>query len=42
MALLADAIKDVSTRGSIVPKLFGGLGSMLIVAHKTGRRGYAV
>lgn len=39
VALLADAIKDVSTRGSIVLDLFGGSGSTLIAAHKTGRRG---
>jgi DNA modification methylase len=40
VALLADAIKDVSTRGSVVLDLFGGSGSTLIAAHKTGRRGY--
>lgn len=40
VALLADAIKDVSTRGSIVLDLFGGSGSTLVAAHKTGRRGY--
>lgn len=40
VALLADAIKDVSTRGSIVLDLFGGSGSTLIAAHKTGRRAY--
>jgi DNA modification methylase len=40
VALLADAIKDVSTRGSIVLDLFGGSGSTLIATHKTGRRGY--
>lgn len=39
VALLADAIKDVSTRGSIVLDLFGGSGSTLIAVHKTGRRG---
>jgi DNA modification methylase len=39
VALLADAIKDVSSRGSIVLDLFGGSGSTLIAAHKTGRRG---
>jgi DNA modification methylase len=39
VALLADAMKDVSTRGSIVLDLFGGSGSTLIAAHKTGRRG---
>jgi len=34
--MVADAIKDVSRRGSIVLDLFGGSGSMLIAAHKTG------
>ena len=35
--MIADAIKDVSKRGSIVLDLFGGSGSTLIAAHKTGR-----
>jgi DNA modification methylase len=38
--MIADAIKDVSSRGSIVLDLFGGSGSTLIAAHKTGRRAY--
>jgi DNA modification methylase len=38
--MVADAIKDVSARRSIVLYLFGGSGSTLIAAHKTGRRGY--
>ena len=38
--MIADAIKDVSGRGGIVLDLFGGSGSTLIAAHKTGRRGY--
>jgi DNA modification methylase len=38
--LIADAIKDVSGRGSIVLDLFGGSGSTLIAAHKTGRRAF--
>ena len=38
--LIADAIKDVSRRGAIVLDLFGGSGSTLIAAHKTGRRVY--
>ena len=38
--MLVDAIKDVSARRSIVLDLFGGSGSTLIAAHKTGRRGY--
>lgn len=36
--MIADAIKDVSGRGDIVLDLFGGSGSTLIAAHKTGRR----
>ena len=38
--LIADAIRDVSGRGEIVLDLFGGSGSTLIAAHKTGRRAY--
>ena len=38
--MIADAIKDVSGRGDIVLDLFGGTGSTLIAAHKTGRRAY--
>ena len=37
---IADAIRDVSGRGEIVLDLFGGSGSTLIAAEKTGRRGY--
>ncbi len=40
VAMIADAIKDVSRRGDIVLDLFGGSGSTLIAAHKTGRRGF--
>jgi DNA modification methylase len=38
--MVADAIRDVSGRGDIVLDLFGGSGSTLIAAEKTGRRGY--
>jgi DNA modification methylase len=38
VAMIADAIKDVSRRRGIVLDLFGGSGSTLIAAHKTGRR----
>ncbi|SEM20053.1 DNA modification methylase [Roseovarius azorensis] len=38
--MIADAIRDVSGRGEIVLDLFGGSGSTLIAAQKTGRRGY--
>ena len=40
VALIADALKDVSNRNGIVLDLFGGSGSTLIAAHKTGRRGF--
>jgi len=40
--MIADAVKDCSGRGDIVLDLFGGSGSTLIAAHKTGRRGYLV
>ena len=38
--MIADAIRDVSGRGDIVLDIFGGSGSTLIAAQKTGRRGY--
>jgi len=38
--MIADAIKDVSGRGDIVLDLFGGAGSTMIAAHKTGRRAH--
>jgi DNA methylase len=38
VAMIADAIKDVSKRGGIMLDLFGGSGLTLIAAHKTGRR----
>lgn len=37
--MIADAIRDVSGRGELVLDLFGGSGSTLIAAEKTGRRG---
>ena len=36
--MIVDAIRDVSGRGEIVLDLFGGSGSTLIAAEKTGRR----
>lgn len=38
VAMIVDAIKDVSKRNGIVLDLFGGSGSTLIAAHKAGRR----
>jgi len=38
--MIADAIRDVSGRGDIVLDLFGGSGSTLIAAEKTGRKAY--
>ncbi len=37
VALVADAIRDVSHRGQIVLDVFGGSGTTLIAAEKTGR-----
>ncbi len=39
VTMIMDAIKDTSRRGDIVLDPFGGSGSTLIAAHKTGRRG---
>jgi DNA modification methylase len=38
VAMIADAIRDVSSRNGIMLDIFGGSGSTLIAAHKTGRR----
>ena len=38
VALIADAIKDCTKRGDVVLDVFGGSGSMLIAAEKTGRK----
>jgi DNA modification methylase len=38
VALVADAIRDVSNRNGIVLDCFGGSGSTLIAAHKSSRR----
>jgi hypothetical protein len=42
VALVADAILDCSTRKSIVLDAFGGSGTTLVAADRTGRRGYAI
>ena len=38
VALVADAIKDVTRRDAIVLDLFGGSGTTLVAAERTGRR----
>jgi DNA modification methylase len=38
VALVTDAIKDVTRRGAIVLDVFGGSGTTLIAAERTGRR----
>ena len=40
--LVADAIMDVSNRGDIVLDAFGGSGTTLVAAERTGRRGRAI
>ena len=40
--LIADAILDCSERDAIVLDCFGGSGSTLIAAERTGRRGYLI
>jgi DNA modification methylase len=42
VALVADAIKDASKRNAIVLDAFGGSGTTLVAAERTGRRGYAL
>lgn len=42
VAMIADAIKDVSERGGVVLDCFGGSGSTVIAAHKTGRRAHVM
>jgi len=42
VALIADAILDCSDRNAIVLDCFGGSGSTLIAAERTGRRGHLI
>jgi DNA modification methylase len=39
---VADAIKDASKRNGLVLDAFGGSGTTLVAAERTGRRGYAL
>lgn len=41
-ALVADAILDCSKRGAVVLDCFGGSGTTLMAAEKTGRRAYLI
>jgi DNA modification methylase len=38
--MVIDAIKDCSKRGGIILDAFGGSGTTLIAAERTGRHGY--
>ena len=42
VAMIADAIKDVWKRNDVVLDCFGGSGSTVIAAHKTGRRAFVI
>lgn len=42
VALVADAILDCSKRGGLILDVFGGSGTTLIAAERTGRRGAAM
>ena len=42
IALVADAIRDCTTRGDIVLDPFVGSGTTILAAEKVGRRGYGV
>ena len=42
VALIADAILDCSKRGGIVLDTFGGSGTTILAAEKTGRRAYTM
>ncbi len=40
--MIADAMRDCSTRGGFILDAFGGVGSTMIAAEKTGRRAHLI
>src|SRR5271166_1063311 len=42
VALVADAIRDCSNRNGVILDPFGGAGTTLIAAEKTGRKGFLI
>lgn len=40
--MIADAMRDCSTRGGVILDAFGGVGSTMIAAEKTGRRAHLI
>ena len=42
LAMVADAILDVTTRGEVVLDPFCGSGTTILAAERTGRRGYGI
>jgi len=42
VAMIADAIRDCSNRGGVILDPFGGAGTTLIAAERTGRRAFVI